>query len=629
MDNEFEYVIVGSGAGGGPLAANLARAGRRVLLLEAGGAPEPESLNSVVPAFHPAASEEPGMSWRFFVRHYADPARQRRDSKYCPPPEDGIFYPRAGTLGGCTTHNAMVLDYPSNSDWDAIAELTGDESWSAGNMRRHFQRLERCRYRQIQRLLQWLFRHNPSRHGFDGWMATDRADPHLLDDDRKLKKLVIDSALAVLFGGGFKRLLNRIVTGLLAELDPNDWKLVRTNAEGLRLTPLTVSAGRRWSVRQLLLETSRQLPDKLTIRLGALAARVLFDGERRAVGVEYLEGEHLYRADPLHRPDQEGVPRQVRATREVILAGGAFNSPQLLQLSGIGPAELLRQHGIPVLVDLPGVGASLQDRYEVGVVLRMKKDFQMLEGATLRPPAPGQPPDPQFRQWLKGRGVYATNGVVLSIIKRSSPSRPIPDLYMFGLVSNFRGYYPGYSEDALNAHRYFTWAILKGHTHNTAGRVAIRSRDPRDMPEIDFHYFDEGNDAGGEDLEAVVSAVEMVRAITAGYGDLVEAEEVPGPQVKSRDQIRQFVKDEAWGHHASCTCQIGPADDRQAVLDSNFRVHGIKGLRVVDASAFPRIPGLFVVSAVYMIAEKASQVILADAAAADRGAAAERGGRGG
>jgi choline dehydrogenase len=232
----------------------------------------------------------------------------------------------------------------------------------------------------------------------------------------------------------------------------------------------------------------------------------------------------------------------------------------------------------------------------------------------MRPPVPPAQPDSFLRQWIDtGRSIYTSNGAVMAILKKSARSKLTPDLLIFGLVTNFRGYYPGYSLDVSSAHQYFTWTILKGYTHNTAGQVAIRSRDPQDVPDINFHYFDEGNDATTDDLDAVVGAIEFTRSMTASYRDqLIEREEVPGDKVRTRDELRQWVKDEAWGHHASCTCKIGRRDDPMAVLDSKFRVYGTKGLRVVDASVFPRIPGLFIVSAIYMAAEKASDVILSD-----------------
>ena len=160
----------------------------------------------------------------------------------------------------------------------------------------------------------------------------------------------------------------------------------------------------------------------------------------------------------------------------------------------------------------------------------------------------------------------------------------------------------------------FTWAILKAHTLNTAGTVMLRSDDPRDVPHVNFRYFEEGNDASGDDLEAVVEGVEFVRRMMRRASEVVEKELVPGENVSTREQIREFVRNEAWGHHASCTCKMGPNDDEMAVVDSNFRVHGTTNLRVVDASVFPRIPGFFIVTSVYMISEKASDVILADAA---------------
>jgi choline dehydrogenase len=609
MQTEFEYIVVGSGAGGGPLAANLAAAGHRVLLLEAGDASQPGEYP--VPAFHPGASEHPDISWEFFVRHYSDEERQQRDSKY-DPTNKGVFYPRAGTLGGCTAHHAMILVYPHNQDWDHIADLTGDESWRPRHMRRLFRRLERCHYRRVQKWMQRLLGFNISGHGFRGWLDTTVASPLLLLGDKELLELLKHSAWKAFAQA--RDPIGRLKRGVKTLLDPNDWRLVKKHAVGIRMAPLNIRNGRRLGARERVQWAQQAFPDNLQVRTGALVTRVLLDDNNRALGVEYLAGVHLYQADPLCDPNREGARVQVMASREVILAGGAFNTPQLLQLSGIGPGELLRAHGIAVRVDLPGVGENLQDRYEVSVVNRMKRPFDLLDGATMVPPGPGEEPDPHYRKWqTRGKGIYTTNGAVMAVIRKSSPDALDPDLFLFGLLTDFRGYYRGYSKRAQAAHDYFSWTILKGHTRNTAGWVRIRSADPREPPEINFRYFEEGNDRDGRDLEAMVDAVEFARSMSAGFGGRIEEEEVPGTGVTTREEIRRFVQDEAWGHHASCSCRIGPPDDPMAVVDSGFRVHGTRNLRVVDASVFPRVPGLFIVSAVYMIAEKASDLILADA----------------
>jgi choline dehydrogenase len=245
----------------------------------------------------------------------------------------------------------------------------------------------------------------------------------------------------------------------------------------------------------------------------------------------------------------------------------------------------------------------------------MAEDFSILKAATFAPPDPRGQPDPMFAEWMNGKGVYTTNGAVASLIKRSTADKPDPDLFIFGMVGLFRGYYPGYSKDAVQNKNFFTWAVLKAHTRNRAGLVTLRSHDPRDTPHVNFRYFDEGSAGHEEDVDAVVEGIETARRIMKDAGDIVKQELVPGGTIQTREQLKQFVKDNAWGHHASCSCKMGPKNDPMAVVDGDFRVYGTTNLRVVDASIFPRIPGFFIVTSVYMISEKASDVILADARA--------------
>jgi choline dehydrogenase-like flavoprotein len=605
---DCEYIVVGSGAGGGTVAARLAEAGRSVILLEAGGDPRTLSGGDPiqprhnrlphdydVPAFHAFASENEAMRWDFFVRHYTDESTQTRDPNYRPE-RGGVLYPRAGTLGGCTAHNAMILVYPQNADWDYIAGLTGDESWRSVNMRRYFELLENCGHRPLKR---WLAKlgFNPTRHGWNGWLRTEKAIPLEVMANRALAETIKDSAWQAFMADGHQA--DRVRWFLESGLDPNDWRLVSGNSAGIRYVPLTTRDHRRVGTRERLLDVARRYPDRLKIVLNALVTRVLLDGNHAAVGVEYLSGERLYRAHA--RPADGGSVQSLYASREVILAGGAFNTPQLLMLSGIGPPEVLESYGIPVRVPLPGVGRNLQDRYEIGVVNRMSfPAWQAYEGAKFRAG------DPQFREWESGRcGVYATNGAVLTVFRRSPVAKTVPDLFCMSLLARFTGYFPSYSGQFADHLNYLTWVVLKAHTGNHAGSVTLRSADPRDTPHIDFRYFEQG---GEDDLTAVVDGIRFVRRLSEKLRDqgLIEKEELPGNDLKSDSDLKQFVRDHAWGHHACGTCAIG------SVLSSDFKVLGTRGLRVVDASVFPRIPGFFIVSAVYMIGEKAAAVILED-----------------
>jgi choline dehydrogenase len=643
---EFEYVVIGSGAGGGPLAANLAKAGFNVLLMEAGGDPCSESeagrLMYQVPIFHGLSTEYEECQWDYFVRHYADDGKQQKDTKIVEKekshaPEDGVWYPRAGTLGGCTAHNAMITVTPQDQDWNYIAAITGDETWSAENMNKYFARLENCRYvarpGSLKYILNGLFwsviallkgrkdwRDWAHGHGFSGWLTTSEANAHLVLKDKPILKLLFKAIKLALKTG-----LEHPFLALLTRLDPNDLRNAIDMRQGLAFTPLAVANGKRNGPRELLLNTEKAHPN-LTIWKHSLATKILFeplkeetlaDGTEvrpRAVGVEFCQGKHLYQADPAARnsgPQPTPTKRQVFVSREVIVAAGAFNSPQLLKLSGVGPTKELKDFGIDVVADLPGVGENLQDRYEVGVVGEFPKPFVLLQGATFAPPKAGDPHDPSFLLWEKGQGLYASNGTLIGLLKRSEKTRLEPDLYIFGLPGFFRGYQPGYSKLFERQRNRFTWAVLKAYTNNRAGRVTLRSKDPLKWPRIDFHSFSEGSDTRGTDLDAIVDGVQFVREMNNSLG--LAQEICPGPAYVSRQRLREFIQNEAWGHHASCTNKIGADDDPMAVLDSRFRVRKTKGLRVVDASVFPKIPGYFIVSAIYMISEKAADVIIEDA----------------
>jgi choline dehydrogenase len=328
--------------------------------------------------------------------------------------------------------------------------------------------------------------------------------------------------------------------------------------------------------------------------------------------VECLEGKNLYRADPNAAEAPSAEKKTYACCGEIILAGGAFNTPQLLMLSGIGPKEHLEKNGIDCIADRPGVGSNLQDRYEVGVVAEMEKPFTMLKDATFQSPDSGNPPDACFTDWLQGRGLYTSNGAMAALILRSDPAKEDPDLFLFALPGDFHGYFPGYSTEITKRKDHLTWAILKAHTNNTGGTVRLRSNNPRDTPSVRFHYFEEGTDTKGEDLAAVVEAVKLVRKMNEGNPAFAR-EIIPGREI-SDERLPEWVGSHAWGHHASCSCRMGRPDDREAVVDSRFRVIGTQGLRIVDASVFPRIPGFFIVTPIYMISEKAADVIVEDAA---------------
>lgn len=313
-------------------------------------------------------------------------------------------------------------------------------------------------------------------------------------------------------------------------------------------------------------------------------SKVLFSkikGKYTATGVEYLQGKSLYSADPRYNPKDKGELRRVYASREVILAAGVFNTPQLLKLSGIGPAGELRKHKIPVLVDSPGVGAGMADNYETSLVSLAARNL------------------------TNARGTHA-------VMLKSSQAGQTRDLFLFCGQFVLEGYWPGFPNDYGTSE--YECAVVHMGPRSQAGTVKLRSSDPRDTPDINFNFFQRG---GEKDLTAMLDGIKFARAAfdaaPDGLAPWKEEHPCEYPKTDCTDrEEKDWIKHQAYSHHATSTCQIGGDGDRMAVLDSKFRVRGVKNLRVVDGSAFPKVPGAFPVLPTFMLSEKATETILED-----------------
>ncbi|KAH9845359.1 Glucose-methanol-choline (GMC) oxidoreductase [Teratosphaeria destructans] len=638
----YDYVIVGSGPGsGGPLGSRLALAGYKVLIIEAGDDQGNENITSV-PAMHLQSTEYDKQKWDYFVHHYADLERQKRDSKMVYqrsngsyyvglyPPNDatplGVLYPRSGTLGGCAAHNAMITMYPYENDWKYLQKLTGDDSWAPDHMRTYFQKLEKSEY----------LPNSIVGHGFDGWLPVSLTSLTLVLEDFKLLSLIISAATAM--GQNIITSLVTTVTGLAQILtqDLNAPGNLRDTIDGMYQVPISVDAAnsKRATPRAFILSVANAVDENgarkyhLDVALNTFVTKVNFDGlnssKPRATGVNFLQGQSLYAADPRYS-GTNGTPGYVQANKEVILSAGAFETPKLLKLSGVGPSDELRKWGIDVVKDLPGVGTNMQDRYEVSTIGKAHSVFTLTKDCTFG----YKFPDPCLDQWYTQpgaalKGTYATNGLAIAIVKKSSTAGQAEesddnDILISGAPAMFKGYYPGYAYDGLGTKfgkEHWSWITLKARSRNNKGTVTLLSTDPRQVPNITFNSFDTGVTADGADKDDVQAVYEGIQFSRKMYDDLVpldgnfKVDWPPKHVLKSEEATKQFIKDEAWGHHASCTCPIGADDDKYAVLDSNFKVRGVESLRVVDASVFPRIPGYYIVVPIYMISEKAADVII-------------------
>ena len=677
-----DFIIVGAGAGGAPLATRLAERGFQVLVVEMGPGNQPATPQDAavdateVPLLHPETVEDKRHSLRYFVDHFGgeneerNPRRQTNDSRPVKNPGDevGVFYPRAQGIGGCTIHNAMITICGPSDDWDLLAKQLKDLSWRGDQMRAYFQRLEKCHYNKSKWWVD-LFRFvtfrtsmgwGNGRHGDQGWLDTTMSDLRLLKKDKKFLKVVTDATIASINAGIDS--LAELSSGPLPELDPNHWETMRRSQEGITRIPCAITPqGRRSSPRDRFRDVQEEhdnllsLTDCLVTSLvfDETYAKAPFDKGHKVHGIELLEHPHVYEADAQAQSparDWKKKLQNVYCKREVILCAGSFNTPQLLMLSGIGPTEekiirrkktkVIRNTKIPARKSLENVGLCLQDRYEVPVIGTLCDRFRMLDPIELS----SQHQDPVLQEWIANKvspsptNVYSTNGGLIGIFKKSKQEKKIPDLFMFALAGYFEGYKEGWSRPetlapaqdgggttasgAAKEKRTISWLALKARSRNKTGKVELRDESPFRRPKIDFNILPDGPDGENQDLDALVEGVEFILEIIKSglQSGFLESFEFPGASSpidldlasdERRARIRTWIKDVAWGHHACGTCRMGLSEE-DSVINNRFQVHDVSGLRVVDASVFRDIPGYFIVTNIYMVAEKAADVIAED-----------------
>ena len=455
-----------------------------------------------------------------------------------------IALPRGKVLGGSSTINGMLYSRGHALDYNRWRQM-GCEGWSYADVLPYFKRSE----------TNW--RGEGPFHGGDGPLQVSR-----IDTSRLIHDPVIEAA----------RRLSYPIT------DDHHGPL----QEGFGGGDTTTDArGRRSSASRAYLDPVRARPN-LTIETGAYATRINNENGR-ATGLDYVRA---------------GQRRTVRAVREVILAGGVYNSPQLLMLSGIGPADHLRALGIEPVLDLPGVGRNLSEHAGFWTEHATKQPITLLNELRVDRLAVS------LARWaLFGSGVLASQSNSAHAEIRSRPELAQPDLqvYFNPVRGDAKPWFPGFGE--RQEHRLS--AVICLVQPESRGWLELRSADPRDKPKITLNLM-----AEQRDVDALVRSVELVREIyeTDPLAGLVSREVVPGADVKDKVAI------EAWlrrvlivTHHAVGTCAMGT--DEQAVVDPQLRVRGLDGLRVCDASIMPTVPGGNTNAPSIMVGEKAADII--------------------
>ena len=515
MDGTFDYLIVGAGSSGSVLSARLAAAGRRVLLLEAGGSDRRFYVQ--MPLGYGKLFYDPAVNWAY--RTEPDPGlNHQRD-----------YWPRGKLLGGSSSINAMVWIRGHASDYDDWQAASGSPGWGRA--------AAQAAYRAIE----------DNADGADDWRG--QGGPLYIRSGRDPAHPLVGPFLEACAAAGLPR--NADFNG--------------PQQEGAGIYQLTIKGGRRNSTARAFLRPALKT-GRVALRTGAQVTRVLLEG-RRALGVEYR---------------WKGALHQARAA-EVILSGGAINTPQLLMLSGIGPGAMLAGQGIGVVLDQPNVGAHLNDHQGINYTWRMNV------------PTLNEVLRPWWGKALVGLRYLLTRGGPLSVsinhgggFFRTDPAleRPNMQLYFqaFSTLIPREGERPVLSPDPFPG----LSIGLSNCRPTSRGRIELASADPFAAPRIHANVF-----STAQDVAEMLAAVKFLRRIAAQapLAALIAEELRPGPAITDDAAlIDDFRQRSGTVYHPSCTARMG-ADPASSVVDADLRVHGIDGLRVCDASAFPTLIG--------------------------------------